>query len=734
MDASTGQIKDANLLLLDLTGYARGEIVGKILWELASFRNIQKFRAPIENLRINESIRCEDFLLVTKEGTSVAVELASNAFEANGDRLIQCIIRDVPPGSQAGQLLRLLTTALNAAANAVVLTDRSGNIIWVNGAFTKMTGYTADEALGQNPRFLKSGSHPKSFYKAMWETLQRGEVWSGEVVNRRKSGELYTEEMTITPVCDDRNGIMHFIAIKQDVTQRRLMEEALEHSQASLQSLVDSAPLGICRSSVKGDCCETLNSTLREMLGGYKVDEALQLKLSKQVWADAKDRSRMIEILQRNYRIKGFETAFRRRDGSRIAVRIAGSLIRDNDGSEHFEGYVEDLTQQNTLEQQLRQAQKLEAVGRLAGGMAHDFNNILLIIKLSTDLMLSQITPDSSLTTPLLQVSKAADRAAKLTRQMLAFGRQQILQPRIINLNSVVRETSHMLRRVIGEDIQMVTKFSDELDNSRLDPDQIAQIVLNLAVNARDAMPEGGTLRLETANVDLSDANIETPGPMQAGRYVMLAVSDTGTGIDKSILPRIFDPFFTTKEVGKGTGLGLSIVYGIVKQCGGYIWAKSEPGHGTAFSLYFPATSAALEGPITSSEVTSPQGGQTVLVVEDEAIIRSKIRTCLEQLGYVVLEAESGEFALKLCEKQCGTIDLVLTDLVMPGMNGHQFAGQLVQQNPEVKVLFMSGYADDNADRREILARGSAFLQKPFSVSDLANAVQQALAGLEHFS
>ena len=269
-------------------------------------------------------------------------------------------------------------------------------------------------------------------------------------------------------------------------------------------------------------------------------------------------------------------------------MRISGSLVRDTDGAEHFEGYVEDMTQQSTLEQQVRQVQKLEAVGRLAGGMAHDFNNVLVVIKLSTELMLRQITPDNPLGKPLLQVSKAADRAAALTRQMLAFGRQQMMQTRIINLNFVVSETSHMLRQVIGEDIQLVTKLSDTVDNSRLDPDQVAQVILNLAVNARDAMPEGGTLHIETANVELDDAYARTHPPVQPGRYVMLAVSDTGTGIDKSILPRIFDPFFTTKEVGKGTGLGLSIVYGIVKQSGGYIWVYSEPGHGTTFKTVLP--------------------------------------------------------------------------------------------------------------------------------------------------
>jgi PAS domain S-box-containing protein len=511
-------------------------------------------------------------------------------------------------------------------------------------------------------------------------------------------------------------------------SQRHAVEEALRASQAQLQSLVDNAPLGICRTSLEGDRFETLNSTLREMLGGYSLDEALELQISKQVWADPKERSRLIELMQRNRTIKAFETNFRRRDGSIIPVRLSGSFLRGADGAGHFEGYVEDMTQQSTLEQQVRQVQKLEAVGRLAGGMAHDFNNVLVVIKLSTELMLRQITPDNPLSKPLLQVSSAADRAAALTRQMLAFGRQQMMQTRIINLNSVVSETSHMLRRVIGEDIQLVTKLCEKVDNSRLDPDQVSQVILNLAVNARDAMPEGGTLHIETSNVDLDDAYTKAHPPVQPGRYVMMAVGDTGTGIDKAILPRIFDPFFTTKDVGKGTGLGLSIVYGIVKQSGGYIWVYSEPGHGTTFKLYFPATTAALEGQVARNETSPRPAGQKVLVVEDEAMIRCNVRECLQQLGYHVLEAENGEIAMQLCAKHQGQIDLVLTDLVMPGMSGHELAGELAQRHPKIRMLFMSGYTEDSAARRDILLKGSAFLQKPFSVGDLSNAVQQALA------
>ncbi len=511
-------------------------------------------------------------------------------------------------------------------------------------------------------------------------------------------------------------------------SQRQLTEEALRQSQASLQSLVDSAPFGISRCALAEDRFESLNPAMLKILGGYSLDEALGLKISTQVYSHLKERGRLLEVLRRDARVQGQEVSMVRRDGSTVPVRISGSLTRDpNTNKEYFADYVEDMTQQSALERQVRQVQKLEAVGRLAGGIAHDFNNILVVIKLSTELMLAQITPDNPLSKSLLQVSEAADRAAALTRQMLALGRQQIMQVRVINVNSVVSETSRMLRRIIGEDIRLVTKLCDTLENSRLDPDQVGQVILNLAVNARDAMPEGGILHLETSNVALDNAYTQGHPPVQPGRYVMLAVIDSGTGIDKSVLPHIFDPFFTTKEVGKGTGLGLSIVYGIVKQSGGYIWVYSEPGHGTTFKLYFPAIKAPLEDSLVRSDTYPEPSGQTILIVEDEATIRGNVRECLQQLGYQVVEAENGEAALKVCDDLHGKIDLVLSDLVMPDMGGYELAGQLGRRHPALRMLFMSGYTEDSAARHDILSQGSAFLQKPFSVADLSNAVRQAL-------
>jgi two-component system cell cycle sensor histidine kinase/response regulator CckA len=596
----------------------------------------------------------------------------------------------------------------------------------VNDAAVKNYGYSREEFLAMTVADIRPEDEVPAFLelvKQRWDGYSKvAGVWR----HRLKDGSLIFVEVAAFEFLGD--GRPARMVLATDVTMRCHAEEALRESEASLKTLVDNAPFGISQSSIEKNRYKTLNPALCKMLGGYSVEEALQLNISKQVYADPKDRDRLVEVLRRSGRIQGWETTFRSRDGSLVPVRITGSLSRGEDGRpEVFSAYVEDMTQQSSLERQVRQVQKLEAVGRLAGGMAHDFNNVLVVIKLSTELMLDQITPESPFSKPLLQISTAADRAAALTRQMLAFGRQQMMQPRIINLNTVVSETTQMLRRVIGEDIRLVTNLSETIENSRLDPDQVAQVILNLAVNARDAMPQGGTLHIETSTVDLDEAYTRDHPPVQPGHYVMLAVSDTGTGIDKSILPRIFDPFFTTKELGKGTGLGLSIVYGIVKQSGGYIWVYSEPGHGTSFKLYFPATTASSKR-LTLREVFVRPSGQALLVVEDDANIRSNVCQCLQQLGYQTSQAESGAAALRICEELKGKIDLVVTDLVMVGKSGNELATELAERYPGIRVLFMSGYSEDSAARREILMRSSPFLQKPFSVADLAKAVQDALA------
>ena len=391
-------------------------------------------------------------------------------------------------------------------------------------------------------------------------------------------------------------------------------------------------------------------------------------------------------------------------------------------------GAVQDITRLKQLEQQLGQAQKLEAVGRLAGGIAHDFNNILTIILGNSTLALESLDQGHPLRREIDDIQTAARRAAGLTKQLLAFSRQQVLLPRVLNLNTIVAELGKLLRPLIGEDIELITRLEPRLGLIKADSGQIEQVIMNLAINARDAMPSGGTLLIETNNVDLDHAHSLEQVDVQAGAYIMLAISDTGSGMDAATQARIFEPFFTTKEQGKGTGLGLATVYGIVNQSGGHIWVYSEPQHGSCFKIYLPRVEEPIAAALAEAPAQSSHGAGTILLVEDEPALRALAARILRHQGYHVLEAADGGIALGLAAKHTEPIDLLLTDVIMPaGFSGRQLAEQLTSQDMNLKVLYMSGYTDDAITHHGMLDAGVAFLQKPFTPADLLRKVRQAL-------
>ncbi len=419
-----------------------------------------------------------------------------------------------------------------------------------------------------------------------------------------------------------------------------------------------------------------------------------------------------------------YERAVRARDGS-----LRWILWNDSKGPGDFViGVGYDVTERKTLEEQFRQAQKMEAVGRLAGGVAHDFNNILTAIIGYSDLLLADPSLAAAARNDLTEVRTAADRAARLTRQLLAFSRKQVLQPQLINLNDVVSEFEAMLHRLLGEDVRLATVLAPDLGTVEADPGQLEQVIMNLAVNARDAMPEGGKLTIETRNVDLDEEYLETHSGVTPGPCVLLAVTDTGHGMDDSVKAHLFEPFFTTKELGHGTGLGLATVHGIVHQSGGHIWVYSEPGHGTTFKIYFPRLQ---EGPVAlqreKAQPELPAGSETVLLVEDDPGVRKLVASTLGKCGYQVLEAEDGAAAAALARSHKGLIHLLLTDVVMPGMSGRSTAESLVQSRPEARVLYMSGYTDEALTRHGILEPGIHLIQKPFTPGALARRVRQVL-------
>ena len=418
-----------------------------------------------------------------------------------------------------------------------------------------------------------------------------------------------------------------------------------------------------------------------------------------------------------------------RPDGSERIVEERSTVLRDASGRPvRMVGTVLDITERQLLEEQLRQAQKMEAVGRLAGGVAHDFNNLLTAILGSAELLLGRLGPDHPERVEAEEIRKAAMWAADLTRQLLAFSRQQVLDPQVFDLSAVVADMDKMLRRLVRADIAFRTRLAPDLGAVRADPGQIEQVIMNLAVNACDAMPDGGTLTIETANVELGAGHDHEPAPVTPGRYVMLTVSDTGTGMSATTRAHIFEPFFTTKERGKGTGLGLSTVYGIVKQSDGYVWLESEPGHGTTFKVYLPRVDAALAAAVPAVERTPSLGGsETILVVEDQEPVRRLTRRVLETYGYAVLAAGDGPEALQVAAHHTGTIHILVADVVMPGMSGREVGRRLAAARPEMRVLYLSGYPDDSIVSHGVLEPGLAFLQKPFTPETLARRVREVL-------
>lgn len=424
-------------------------------------------------------------------------------------------------------------------------------------------------------------------------------------------------------------------------------------------------------------------------------------------------------------------TVFRilRPDGSTRWVRGRAFPVRNESGAVYrLVGVSEDITQLRKTEERFVQAQKMEAVGRLAGGIAHDFNNLLTAIIGSSELLLEDSSAHDRRREDLEEIKKAGQRAAALTRQLLAFSRQQVLEPRVLDLNALIADLEKMLRRLIGEDVQLRTALAPGLGAVRADPGQLEQVIMNLTVNARDAMPRGGKVTIETANANLDDVYAAAHTPVAAGPYVMLAVSDTGTGMTPDVKAHLFEPFFTTKEQGKGTGLGLATVYGIVKQSDGYVWVYSEPGQGTTFKIYLPRVAPDVAR--TSSQPESPvasRGSETILVAEDEDAVRRLTRRVLETQGYTVLAAANGPDALRLAHTHPGPIHLLLTDVVMPNMSGRELAELVVSARPETKVLYLSGYTDDAVIRHGVLEPGIAFLQKPFTLQSLAHKLREVL-------
>jgi PAS domain S-box-containing protein len=511
--------------------------------------------------------------------------------------------------------------------------------------------------------------------------------------------------------------------------ERKKAEEELRKSEERYRKFFEEDLTGDFVSTPDGRVL-ACNPAFARIFGFDSVEEALRCD-PKTLYPDPKDREVFLELLRKKRKLEYYESELRRRDGKPIHIiaNVVGTFD-DNGELVEYKGYLFDNTERKQLEEQLLHSQKMEAIGRLAGGIAHDFNNLLTAIMGYAEFMSRHVPEGSPVSEGVEGIKKASERAASLTRQLLAFSRRQVLQPKVLDLNSVVADMERMLRRLIGEDIELVTRLAPGLGQVKADPGQLEQVIMNLVLNARDAMPEGGQLTIETANADLDETYARQHVAARSGPHVVLSVSDTGHGMDDHVLSRIYEPFFTTKEKGKGTGLGLSTVYGIVQQSGGHIWVRSEPGRGTTFKIFLPRVED-TEG--TQEElqrsIESLRGTETILLVEDEEMVRDLARRVLADSGYSVLEASHGEEAIQLCKEQSRPIHLMVADVIMPHLNGYELAQHLSQICPGMKVLYISGYTDDPILYRNILDQGLPFLQKPFSPEMLVRKVREVLDG-----
>ena len=595
--------------------------------------------------------------------------------------------------------------------------------LYINRAYEGIWGRSC-QSLYDDPKSFAEPVPPGDRERLLeyMESIQRGEQ-PGKLEYRvvQPNGNVRWLLAHAVPIRNEHGEVYRIAGVALDITESREVQLALEESGERFRKLTEASfdAIDITQDGV----VQEVNRGFLEMFGYSSMSEVV----GRPVTDFVSDESRVDVEHRLNNKIEGtYELVGRRKDGKKLMLE-ATARAHAIGGREVRITALRDMTERRLLENQYRQAQKMEAVGRLAGGVAHDFNNLLTVILSYADMLLEGVSTEDPRAADLDEIRKAAVTAGSLTRQLLAFSRQQVIEPHLLDLNEVVASSEKMLGRLIGEDIEVSTTLSSAPLTVMIDAGQLEQVLMNLAVNARDAMPSGGRLTLETAAVTLDAEYAARHWPATAGRFAMLAVSDTGYGMDEQIRAHIFEPFFTTKGVGKGTGLGLATVYGIVKQSGGFIWVYSEVDHGTSFKIYFPLVDA-VPGHYTNNQESEepPIGTETILLAEDAAAVRGAARQILERYGYTVLEAPNGTVALRTAQS-AHTVDLLLTDVVMPEMSGRELAERFASLKPDAKVIFMSGYTDDAIIRHGVLRPGTAYLQKPFSPETLAKKVREVL-------
>ncbi|MBM4279106.1 MAG: PAS domain S-box protein [Deltaproteobacteria bacterium] len=667
------------------------------------------------------------------------IDQLANSFDRMAERLEQYEANHRERIEEERRLREFVEIVFNSMHESISVIDvKDFRVIDANQAYLNEVGLKKEEVIGEHCYELTHRSPvpctPPDHPCPILDLIKNGKYSVYEHIHYRKNEKRYVE-VSASPIMDKGGQIVQVVHTTRDITERKLAEEALRASEEKYRTLIESSIDAILMLDTERRIISCNQGFCN--LFGYSRNE-VEGRSARLLYASDESYRSFGEMVYPIVREEGFfrgEREFVRKDGSKIPVETITSAIKSPDGK--ITGYVNisrDITERKkaekemaSLQEQLRQSQKMEAIGQLAGGVAHDFNNLLTVIKGTCQLSLLDLHENDPIYESLKEIERSAERAAGLTRQLLAFSRKQILEVQVLDLNQVIQRLDKMLHRIIGEDIGLVTFFAEELGRVKADPGQMEQVIINLSVNARDAMPKGGKLTIETANVELDEAYAKRHIAVKPGFYVMLSISDTGVGMPPEVKERLFEPFFTTKEMGKGTGLGLSTVYGIVKQSGGNIWVYSEPGQGTTFKIYLPRVDEPLEERKEEVIQEVTKGDETILVVEDEETVRKLAVRLLKKQGYQVLEAPDGGQAFILCEKYEGSIHLILSDVVMPGMSGRELVERLQKIHPEAKILYMSGYTDNVIAHHGILEKGIEFISKPFTLESLARKVREVL-------
>jgi len=742
-----GRFVDSNRAAEELLGRDKEELIGKTL---AASGLLPEEQIPKATSSLQSSVRGEvtgpvELTVTRRDGTAVAVEMRTFPAEMEGRPLVMGIVRDISERKRTEKALRgseeFSSSLLEHSPDPIIVLNADTSIRYVNPALEKLTGFSLAELIGRKapfPWWPEDAIEERS--KQLEQAMEKG-MTKAEKLFKKKNGESFWVETTSISVRSNGE-FMYYVSNWTDITERKRAEHELGALLALHRSALDTIPsclvvldanlnilmvnrrylevYGVSASDVLGrNVTEVFpSSLLSEQFLLERIRAAAAAKAGPVGHADDWD-----ELLGIRYTSIGYPDKY-------LDIRIRGIPHEEGEeGGPRVLLVMDDVTRQRLMEEEVRQAAKMESVGKLAGGVAHDFNNMLTVIKGYAELALSDAASDGLVRGYAAEIVNTASRAADLTRQLLAFGLRQTLSPRPLNLNDVVLGMEEMLGRMIGEDIEMLTKLADDLGTVEADPVQIEQVIMNLAANVRDAMPQGGKLILETSNAVLDQDYASMHVGVAPGRYVMLAVTDTGCGMDQETLEHIFEPFFTTKEVGAGSGLGLSTVYGIVKQHGGYIWAYSEVGGGTTFRVYLPRVDVETEAktPAEPQVEQTARGSETILVVEDEAAVRSLVHLVLKRAGYGVLSASSPDEAEVLFAQRADEVALLLTDVVMPGRSGRELYEQLAAHGASLKVLYMSGYSEDAIVHRGVLRQDVEFISKPFTSDQLLKRIRGML-------